>query len=842
MLKDILIKDLQTKRPAFGQIKIDPSSIIIKRDLEHTYHSESYVKEAINQSMSTNTPKQLSPQISKEKTLQTRVGVVRKTTVKPLTKKNGPSNSDESEIDTENLPVIHGTFQITKTEADLTESKQNEAQRRPDEKHIHKMSTTLKPITTQKVTTTAKSRPFTIKSTLKVKPRTEPSTKRDAENITITPLPTISTTRAPISTTSVTTTTNISQILLDLLTNENHDKELPKIDSLFTVPHVIDNQPWRPITRPYDYDTTTISKVVDSVSEINAEDRIGVAEVVEDISVLESMLSPIPPTKNRVKNQHKTSPKPIGIYSVDPNLKADVYVPGPMYTSFTLPTYAPPLKNTETLGSSYPKPHPIPVDKISSVVGDNEKIYSQDQDDGKPVDRPPKEKITTVNLNVVPIEEQENSTEKILIDGAAIVKKNENTKTTDKYDTTIIYNSSLTNITNDTMKIETTSTTESYKDSTTVQTTRRTNDKVSVIPSTTIPHHTWELINSSKVNTTNEKDIYNKKIYNDTLQAIITKNDASFPNTTPKFQSKISFLRNLTDLVKQYSQSTTEKLSKEEISETDESDEHVQSVVGIAEVEDEDHITTTPMGVITLLPAKSNLGVNRPLRPRPKINIKQNNSTDNQRSFTSDVDTKTYLPIYNTTLFKKDPSNGFEIINHSEHIPTRNRLPKTNLNDNEVGESTVIRQNISLPEGTYKVSYHVTGSVSSKQANKTKSLPAYELTLEPDVILEIPFNQSNTLTIDKLRQLANLATISDSINNTLFRTPGGVISTKAIPSSYTLNQAGFKILTKTFNKGTSTKENENNYNVYNDKSQVKPVFEYNDEEIMKKKINKKGTV
>ncbi|XP_037968766.2 uncharacterized protein LOC105389290 [Plutella xylostella] len=874
-LKNILVQDLLSKHPAFGQIKVDTSSIVIKRDLEHTYHSESYVKEALNESMAVNNPKNLSQQ-SKDKVLQSRVGVVRKTTVKPNKK------FDEPEIDTENLPVVQGSFgsfQITKTEADITENKQNSSPSRSEEKVSHKPITAAKPTTVRTTTkkpptSTPKSRPFTIMSTLNVKQRTEATPKLD--KTTKKSVATTSTT--PSTTTVISTTSNVSQLLLELLTNENHYKDLPKIDTLFTVPHVIDNEPWRPITKPY-YEPT--DKPIDFPAVDQAEDRIGVAEVVEDISALESLLTPIPP----VRNKEKPTRKPASIYGVDSGLAAEVYVPSPVYTSFTLPTFAPPLKNTETLGSSYPKPHPIPVDKISGVVESIEEPYnSKDDNDGKPVERPPKEKTTSASLNVVQFDQQDNSTEKILVDGGSIVKKQNVTSTTPVLESksTLINIEATTEINDYTTSqeiIDSISSTEisssesvnstdvENNNKTTVeQSTRRTNDKVSVIPSTNTPHHTWELVNTS----TNQNDTTSKhspeKYYNDTLQAIITKNDAQFPNTTPKFPSKVSILRNLTEIIKRYSQGSSEKAQKltnrTEAAERQNNDKMVGSSEVVIEEEDIDPTTSK---VITLLPAKSNLGMNRPLRPRPKTSSK--NSEDSRRSFfrtnyhelaDDGATTEHLIPIMNVTksvpatqaseiitssdfMDGAETENRYILANITESVKIvdavngnatgSNRLGKTSsglntaLNDNDLTESKEEVKPPIVPEGTYRVSYHITGSVSSKQANKTKSLPAYELKLEPDVVLEIPVNQTNTLTIDKLRQLASLATISDSKNNTLFRAPGGVISTKAIPSSYNINQAGFKILTKTYNKIQSTKQDENNFDKnYADKPFGKPNY------------------
>ncbi|CAH0405306.1 unnamed protein product [Chilo suppressalis] len=893
-LKNILVQDILSKHPAFGQtIKVDTSSIVIKRDLEHTYHSESYVKEAMNESMATNYPKSPSPQSGKDKTLQTRVGVVRKTTVKP----NAPGkkdDSDEPEIDLENIPVVQGTFQITKTEADITENKKASNPVRASHKPVSttkvttgtKSSTTkpstVKTSTTKKApTSTPKSRPFTITSTFNVKTKTDPPPKRDNSVKSVLTSTTSSTTVPPsdYNITTQKTSNNVSQILLELLTNENHYKDLPKIDTLFTVPHVIDNEPWRPITRPYYEVTSKAPSVVNEVtSDLNAEDRMGVAEVVDDASILESMLTPIPPVKNR----DRTTRKPAGVYEVDPDLAAEVYVPSPVYTSFTIPTYAPPLKNMETLGTGYVKPHPIPVDKISSVVEVQSEVYTDDEDDGKPIQRPPKDKITSVIVNIA---QQDTSTEKIAFDGASIIKKPNSTKSA----TTTTTTTSTTTVTSTTTFAPTstrTSTTSStsqvpelearndndtyledkfHKHTYKENSTKRPNNKVSVIPTTSGPLHTWELVNTS----TNDNDTFNKnspdKYYNDTLQAIITKNDALFPNTTPRFPSKVSILRNLTEIIKRYSQNTTEKPSKhtestekmEEQYNTEKLEERhgTNKMTGSVEVVLEEEIQTSTANVITLLPAKSNLGGNRPLRPRPKIKAEAQISKESLRSFLNnapntqkiinDLSTENYIKIsqnpdsnepeiitsYPDYEEKKEEKYMFTTVADSLRVATEtgssnNRLPKKSDDLNTENSNNI--QVTNVPEGTYRVSYHVTGSVSSKQANKTQSLPAYELTLEPDVVLEIPYNQSNTLTIDKLKQLANLATISDSNNNTLFRAPGGVISTKAIPSSYTLNQAGFKILTKTFNKAPPSKQDDNRLEkpekVYNKPSFTNKLF------------------
>ncbi|CAG4978366.1 unnamed protein product [Parnassius apollo] len=638
-LKNVLVQDLLSKQPAFGQIKIDISSIAIKRDLEHTYHSESYVKEALNESMASYQPKQTSHQSGNDKILQSRIGVVRKTTVKPnqSTKKRDP---DEPDIDTENIPVVQGSFQITKTEADITENKHSNLPTRRDDKinqrppSIKSSTTTKAPgtkITTTRLpsskstfatSTTPKLKPFTIMSNLGIRTKTSSTHKPE----TIVTRKAVSTTQSTItstalSTTSVqSTTANVSQLLLDLLTNDNHNKDLPKIDTLFTVPHVIDTEPWRPITRPY-YETTTIKNtpvVVDTVNEKSAKDRIGVAEVVEDISILESILNPIPP----VHYSDKSTRKPTGLYNMDPNLSADIYVPSPVYTSFTLPTYAPPLKDMETLGSVYPKPFPLPVDKISSAKQDiKESVLDDDDfDDGKPIMRPPKDKTTSTIINVLQSSQLDNLTEEVSIDGMSILKKHNITATT--FTTTLTPGANTTSFTMPTTSStmtttitttkETPSTSKKKTDANVIKenSTRRPNDKVSIIPTTDIPYHTWELVNTS----TNDNETFYKhspeKYYNDTLQAIITKNDATFPSTTPRFPSKISILRNLTDLIKKYTSTKKPLLTNfDKINNDDDNDEHIE-MTGSVEVIPEEELESTTARVITLMPVKSNLGVN----------------------------------------------------------------------------------------------------------------------------------------------------------------------------------------------------------------------------------------
>lgn len=113
-IKDIFLGDSYSKKPVFRNIRFDPRSVIVRQIQKSTnlYSTQSQI------------PATISP---KNNVKSNKTGVVLKssknatgfspmTTSKPLVK-------DEPEFNEDDLPVIQGSFKISKTEADITEKK-----------------------------------------------------------------------------------------------------------------------------------------------------------------------------------------------------------------------------------------------------------------------------------------------------------------------------------------------------------------------------------------------------------------------------------------------------------------------------------------------------------------------------------------------------------------------------------------------------------------------------------------------------------------------------------------------------------------------------------------------
>ncbi|XP_008190743.1 uncharacterized protein LOC103312277 isoform X2 [Tribolium castaneum] len=104
-IRDILITDAISRKPVFRMIRFDPKSIEIKqiRDVDTYQRSATKPKDTKNKtSVVLKTPR-------KNTTLTTTLPVKKKT--------------DEIEIKEEDLPVVQGSFKISKTDADITEKK-----------------------------------------------------------------------------------------------------------------------------------------------------------------------------------------------------------------------------------------------------------------------------------------------------------------------------------------------------------------------------------------------------------------------------------------------------------------------------------------------------------------------------------------------------------------------------------------------------------------------------------------------------------------------------------------------------------------------------------------------
>lgn len=312
-------------------------------------------------------------------------------------KDNNQKPIHESDVDMENLPVIQGSFEITKTDADIAQKRSNANQ---------------KPASTQSsVTSTLK--PFIVSpaSTIRIKSHHEkPLAPKSTETTTKT-----ATTRAPVtSTTTMTTTktatdlhlretatvgiakiekTNIkgsgadeklkknfstSSPILKTLENtfgndeeennnsrsdEEEEKELPKLDvSLFTSAPILDEQPWRPIqpvpnqiksTYPNQITTSTTATptTISSSNNKNNNEKNIFESPTDSLDIFRSPFKPNPPENVLFRNKF-----------VDPvNDTNDSSV---FYQSFYNPNFSAGDLAIEKLGIDTLRPYPLPVNKI----------------------------------------------------------------------------------------------------------------------------------------------------------------------------------------------------------------------------------------------------------------------------------------------------------------------------------------------------------------------------------------------------------------------------------------------------------------------------------------------
>lgn len=287
----------------------------------------------------------------------------------------------ESDIDMENLPVIQGSFEITKTDADI-------AQKRSDIRPASTqslMSSTLKPFyispassikvksngqSASVATTTIKgdnivemflqhqknlqqqakeSAPVTAKiektnkngATTKINPVTE--------NLSVSTTPTSITSSSSSSSSSTETTTSFH-----LEYNESQiNKDLPKLDvSLFTSAPILDNEPWRPIN-PSPEQTKANFPTTDASLSLTSSTSTS------------SLSTEMPP----YRSPFDTKPMENVLYRnkfVDPDMiypvnDTDESV---LYQSFYNPDFSAGSLEIEKLGIADVKPYPLPVNKI----------------------------------------------------------------------------------------------------------------------------------------------------------------------------------------------------------------------------------------------------------------------------------------------------------------------------------------------------------------------------------------------------------------------------------------------------------------------------------------------
>lgn len=925
-IRNILVEDSLLKKSALRQLNVDPMSIVIRRDVDQAHRPESQT--GSHQVETKPTPVVSAvPQNAKEKILQTRMGVIRKPAVIQSNisvtsghKVKSPAN-DEPDINEDELPVIQGSFQITKTDADITENKHpnrdfTKSASRPKETTTehHKSKPTRPAVTTRKNYTDIRNKIVTSP----IPPKTTVTT-------------TLKTTTTTVPTTVVTKSENLT-----VQTKDNLPDYLPKLDTLFAVPTYVDQEPWRPIRPGEAFSTDNIS------SMLEAEDRLGETELVEDISLLEGIANVEEVSQTNVgmnPNQHDLTYQ--GIWP-----SYTEYPPEPVYTSFTDPAFSSTFKDAQTLGMHYPRPHPLPVNKIpeesvkitdpGDVSYDN--FYTNTRSNSSESELPyipPKDTLSTVAINVKPLADEDKA-ELVNLNGGVIIKK-PNTSSMEKNDTS----------------------SEKFVKIPTIDATVPPN-KTYEGPVLYTPLNKWEYVNGSSNEQPNLKKIPNKT-FNETLQAVITQNNEPEVEITAseKNLDTLSVSKVFNDLLSKINDSVSlANIKKDPVDKVKEiRNENSASVYAQGSSEPVDMKTQELLMsqmiaeqmksstiIPTLLPVKSNSGIGRPLRPRPKLSNSSQNSGE-ERSFTNNGfpfinEMKTFISSLrndhslsnydiNTTSskpqtqkisdieisnmeFQKDeskdesdekfPTTTSNIVKNDQIIQAtpntkkidineKFRLPKTHPSDNieiktniedhflelmahnksyvvptatefflthpstqaialtekvkmllrdfekfqnqnrttsvpfvvptVISESDFFKNKTQDPKDDVLTKVHIETSVSASSGESLPSEYVTEIFKNKSDVNVSKVRESDQNIADKLKHLANIATISDAHNTTFFKNENipdeTVISTKAVSSSYTINGAGFKILTKTFNKIPGNfKDNEKNNKIIDD--------------------------
>lgn len=721
----------------------------------------------------------MMPSNTKEKVLQTRMGVIRKTAVTPTTNptptvkvKPQPANSDEPEINVDELPVIQGSFQITKTEADITENKKK------IEPLTREPPRTSKPTTTKETTTSKATTREAIKQTT---PKTKSTTPRNTPSLSTTPRPTKvmpqKTQTEPIVEKTTENIESKNREGVDILADEKQS-DLPKLDTLFAVPSYIDQEPWKPIQPGNAYSTANLNNPFD----LEVEERLGTAELADDITTTEEdknvYESPI-----NLRIEHLGDSYSIDNYKPESNLNPySEYSGAPVYTSFKRPHFSATIKESQNLGERYPVPHPLPVNKLISIPEIN------DDDGVKPIGPlfsdsnphpkrntsyvstyiPLKDRLSTVSINVKPFTEAESAnTEYINLNGGVIVRKQNSS-------------SSVKIQPNVTETIPAKQPNENELINFKPPKINATKEIPSLFPN----QMTWELVNDTGKNHSKLRSDPNKS-FNETLQAVVTKNDDKtyrplrndskiqnmnnmFKNFSTIFNKLAASLRRPTEvepavnLEEKHSETGKEPIESLEeerplvvnvspttkpkensapfsvpfIHETRIDNEPTKNLPekipnpssdldnddqpltihgqGSSEVvvdmtmqellkETSTRQSTTTVILPTLLPVKSNSGIGRPLRPRPKAPIQ----ADESRAFTNVNPFLSEMKSFINNLQSEDNSQSIDNVTKTNKTSLNYTIDDTNSNKTK----SVIRQTTTISPTT-SVKTNVVTSIS----------------------------------------------------------------------------------------------------------------------------------
>lgn len=282
----------------------------------------------------------------------------------------------------ENLPVIQGSFEVTKTDADITQRRLNMSS-----SPTIVSTSTLRPIVVSsaaavKVKETIKHHTAFIEKVTTKMPFIKENLKTNKNDILKArieiAIPTTTTSSPPSASLSQTTTTTMATTMTTTTTtiasptisNENVEKQTegsiienpnvkiamsaneqnpPKLDvNLFTSTPILDKEPWRPISAV----VPKINKPVLTVEPAKVRTTTNPLNVPnvdpKDAFIKEADL---------IKSNQKFSEPFDDVFTEDPNHPL-------FYKSFTNPGFSTASQGIERLGTANVRPYPIPVNKL----------------------------------------------------------------------------------------------------------------------------------------------------------------------------------------------------------------------------------------------------------------------------------------------------------------------------------------------------------------------------------------------------------------------------------------------------------------------------------------------
>lgn len=310
----------------------------------------------------------------------------------------------------------------------------------------------------------------------------------------------------------------------------------------------------------------------------------------------------------------------------------------------------------------------------------------------------------------------------------------------------------------------------------------------------------WELVNGTDLYNTTENSA--KKIYNNTLQAIMVTdlNDENYNKPVLQNISSIfhTLASNLDDLMQQTSTPSGEQ--------NFDFDELVleEPIIGHGLVEvlnttEEELLmkktgSSTKQPFVTLIPVKSNSGLRNTLRPRPKMRNGQEGTDEEGDEFDDEFEGTTLEDISSSRSFSTDVDEDI-MPTHLEYVTS----VSSETNHVKVNRSGYTRSS----EKRDNADSALTVNGTKENATTTK-----DDTRDPLIVVNVfstvtnssrIINATDILSASHLQKLAEISNIYGNNNNNS-STLQPVISTKALPNSYSINQSGLKILTKTFHK------------------------------------------